>query len=264
MEKQTVLTTPASPTTNKHLIRWVEKMADLCQPERTHWIDGSPEENKWLCDGLVEAGTFTRLPEEKWPGCFYARSSPNDVAVSKTAPSSARSRKTPPPHQQLGRSLRHAQEAQAALPRLHARTHHVRHAVLDGPHRSPMSQIGVQLTDSAYAVVNMRIKARIGTPVYAEIDRDEKRVVPASTPSELRSHPARRMFPGPRTTPNTSSIPRDPRDLVLRFRLRRQRPAGQEVLCPAHCLEHCARRRLDGPSTCSSPASKPSGQRRPH
>ena len=47
MEKQAALTTPAIPTTNKHLIRWVEKMADLCQPSSIHWIDGSAEENKW-------------------------------------------------------------------------------------------------------------------------------------------------------------------------------------------------------------------------
>lgn len=69
-----------APTTNRHLIRWVEKMADLCLPERIHWIDGSVEENMWLCDGLVKAGTFTRLSKERWPGCFYARSSANDVA----------------------------------------------------------------------------------------------------------------------------------------------------------------------------------------
>ena len=70
----------AVPTTNKHLIRWVEKTAELCQPSRIHWLDGSAEENARLCEELVEAGTFQRLDPVKWPGCFYARSSPNDVA----------------------------------------------------------------------------------------------------------------------------------------------------------------------------------------
>ena len=63
---------PASsiPTTNKHLIRWVEKMADLCQPERIRWVDGSQAEYDELCDELVKAGTFTRLNQKLWPGCF--------------------------------------------------------------------------------------------------------------------------------------------------------------------------------------------------
>jgi hypothetical protein len=51
--------TISPPTTNKHLIRWVEKMADLTQPDRIHWIDGSQAEYDFLCDQLVKAGTFT-------------------------------------------------------------------------------------------------------------------------------------------------------------------------------------------------------------
>src|SRR3569623_843274 len=70
----------APATTNKHLIRWVEKMADLCQPANIHWVDGSQEEYDFLCERLVQSGTFIRLDQQKWPGCFYARSSPNDVA----------------------------------------------------------------------------------------------------------------------------------------------------------------------------------------
>ena len=70
----------APPTTNKHLIRWVEKMADLCRPDTIHWVDGSQAEYDCLCDQLVAAGTFTRLNQKIWPGCFYARSAPNDVA----------------------------------------------------------------------------------------------------------------------------------------------------------------------------------------
>ncbi len=69
-----------APTTNKHLIRWVEKMAELTQPDAIHWIDGSQEEYDLLCAKLVDAGTFTRLDPQAWPGCFLARSAPNDVA----------------------------------------------------------------------------------------------------------------------------------------------------------------------------------------
>ena len=70
----------APPTTNKHLIRWVEKMAELTQPDSIHWIDGSQAEYDFLCDQLVKAGTFTKLNQKLWPGCFLARSAPNDVA----------------------------------------------------------------------------------------------------------------------------------------------------------------------------------------
>ena len=68
------------PTTNKHLIRWVEKMADLCRPDSIHWVDGSQAEYDFLCERLIAAGTFIRLNQERWPGCYYARSVPSDVA----------------------------------------------------------------------------------------------------------------------------------------------------------------------------------------
>ena len=67
-------------TTNRHLIRWVEKMAELCRPDSIHWVDGSQAEYDAICDRLVAAGTFVRLNEKQWPGCFYARSVPSDVA----------------------------------------------------------------------------------------------------------------------------------------------------------------------------------------
>jgi phosphoenolpyruvate carboxykinase (GTP) len=65
---------------NTHLIRWVEKMANLTKPASIHWVDGSKEEYDSLCDLLVEGGTFTKLNQDLWPGCYYARSDANDVA----------------------------------------------------------------------------------------------------------------------------------------------------------------------------------------
>ena len=64
----------------KPLIRWVEKMTELCTPHSIHWVDGSKEENTGLCADLVKNGTFIKLNEEFWPGCYYARSDPTDVA----------------------------------------------------------------------------------------------------------------------------------------------------------------------------------------
>ena len=72
---------PAEPlSTNKNLLKWVEKMAALCKPAAIHWVDGSEEENTALCQKLVDGGTFTKLNDKLWPGCFYARSDPSDVA----------------------------------------------------------------------------------------------------------------------------------------------------------------------------------------
>ena len=166
-------------TTNKHLIRWVEKMADLCQPEAIHWIDGSDAENEWLCQRLVDGGTFQRLDAELWPGCYYARSTPNDVArvedrtficsLSKDAAGPTNNWEDPFAMRRKLKTLFRGS--------MRGRTMYVMPFSM-GPVGSPMSQIGVQLTDSAYAVVNMRIMARIGAPVFAEIDKDIKRVVP--------------------------------------------------------------------------------------
>ena len=170
---------PAVPTTNKHLIRWVEKMAELCQPARIHWVDGSQEEYDYLCEGLVKAGTFTRLNQDLWPGCFYARSAPNDVArvEDRTFICSLSKSNAGPTN-----NWEDPFEMRKKLKRLFrgcmaGRTMYVLPFSM-GPIGSPMSQLGVQLTDSAYVVVNMRIMARIGTPVFAEIDKDIKRVVP--------------------------------------------------------------------------------------
>ncbi len=172
-------TTEAPPTTNKHLIRWVEKMADLCQPEHIHWIDGSEAEYNLLCDRLVEAETFTRLNPELWPGCFLARSSPNDVArvEDRTFICSLSRDSAGPTNNWEDPFVMRRRLKQLFRGSMRGRTMYVL-AFSMGPVGSPMSQIGVQLTDSAYAVVNMRIMARIGAPVFAEIDKDLKRVVP--------------------------------------------------------------------------------------
>ncbi|QEE28305.1 phosphoenolpyruvate carboxykinase (GTP) [Terriglobus albidus] len=167
------------PTTNRHLIRWVEKMADLCQPSSIHWVDGSQEEYDRLCEQLVVAGTFQRLDPKLWPGCFYARSSPSDVArvedrtficsLSKDNAGPTNNWEDPFAMRKKLKSLFRGS--------MKGRTMYVLPFSM-GPIGSPFSQIGVQLTDSPYVVVNMRIMARIGKVVFAEIDKDTRRVVP--------------------------------------------------------------------------------------
>ncbi len=166
-------------TTNKHLIRWVEKMADLTQPARIHWVDGSRQEYDWLCDELVASGTFIRLDQTKWPGCFYARSDPRDVArvedrtfICSYAKDTAGPTNNWVDPYEMRRKLKDLFKGS-----MRGRTMYVL-AFSMGPVGSPMARVGVQLTDSPYVVVNMRIMTRIGLPVLAEIDRDVVRVVP--------------------------------------------------------------------------------------
>jgi phosphoenolpyruvate carboxykinase (GTP) len=174
-------TTPSNPPLSKnvHLLRWVSKMSALCQPDRIHWVDGTQKENDRLCREMVAAGTLIRLDQEKWPGCFLARSDASDVARveertficshSKEGAGPTNNWVNPFDMKKKLRTLFHGC--------MRGRTMYVM-AFSMGPMDSPMSQIGVQITDSAYAVVNMRIMARIGRAVFKLIDQSHKRVVP--------------------------------------------------------------------------------------
>ena len=171
--------TTAPLTTNKNLLRWVEKMATLTRPDSIHWVDGSVQEYDALCAGLVNAGTFTKLDETAWPGCFLARSDPSDVArVEDRTFICSLSKDAAGPTNNWLEPFEMRKKLKALFAGcMRGRTLYVLPFSM-GPVGSPLSQIGVQLTDSAYVVVNMRIMARIGAPVFAEIEKAEKRVVP--------------------------------------------------------------------------------------
>ena len=192
-------TSVAKPlTTNKHLIRWVEKMADLTQPAAIHWVDGSQQEYDWLCDELVASGTFTRLNQERWPGCFYARSDPRDVArvEDRTFICSLSKDNAGPTNNWIDPFEMRKKLKGLFNGAMRGRTMYVL-AFSMGPVGSPMSRIGVQLTDSPYVVVNMRIMTRIGLPVLAEIDKGEKRVVPCMHSVGAPLEPGQKDVPWP-------------------------------------------------------------------
>jgi len=190
---------PSVPlATNTHLLRWVEKMRQLTRPAAVHWVDGSQEEYDLLCEQMVANGTLTRLNQELWPGCYYARSDSSDVArieertfvcsLSKDAAGPTNNWVNP---FEMRRKLKQLFNGCMA-----GRTMYVM-AFSMGTVGSPMSQIGVQLTDSPYVVASMRIMARIGLPVLREIDKDIKRVVPCMHSVGMPLAPGQRDVPWP-------------------------------------------------------------------
>jgi len=164
---------------NEHLVKWVDKMADLTKPERIHWVDGSKEEYDTLCDEMVAGGTFIKLNQKLWPGCFYARSDASDVArvEDRTYICSLSKDNAGPTNNWVNPFEMRKKMKDLFNGCMRGRTMYVLPYSM-GPVASQFSQLGVQLTDSPYVVVNMRIMARIGTPVLREIEKDAKRVVP--------------------------------------------------------------------------------------
>jgi phosphoenolpyruvate carboxykinase (GTP) len=171
---------PSVPlSSNKHLLKWVQKIFALAQADAVHWVDGSQEEYDALCKQMIKGGTFIKLNEELWPGCYYARSDPGDVARVEDRTficSLAKDGAGPTNNWANPFEMRHKLK-DLFNGCMRGRTMYVLPFSM-GQIGSPMSQIGVQLTDSPYVVVNMRIMARIGLPVYKEIDINAKRVVP--------------------------------------------------------------------------------------
>ena len=171
---------PSVPlSTNPHLIKWVEKMVELTKPAAIHWVDGSQEENDALCAQMVASGTYIKLNEKLWPGCYYARSDVADVArvEERTYICSLSKDGAGPTNNWVEPFAMRKKLKEIFSGCMAGRTMYVLPYSM-GPLGSPIAQIGVQLTDSPYVVTNMRIMARIGLPVIKEIDQDGKRVVP--------------------------------------------------------------------------------------
>ena len=165
--------TATAPTKNQQLLAWVGEVVALTEPAEVHWCDGSEAEYDQLCQQLVDAGTFTRLNDELRPNSYLARSDPDDVARVED-----RTFICSPTEDEAGpnNNWRDPDEMRETLTDLfrgcmRGRTMYVVPFSM-GPIGAPVAQIGVQLTDSAYVAVSMKLMARMGAQALEALGDD--------------------------------------------------------------------------------------------
>ena len=239
-----------APTKHKDLLAWVQEVAELTQPERVVFADGSEEEAARLSEQLVEAGTFKRLDDHKKPNSYLALSDPSDVArvESRTFICSEREIDAGPTNNWMDPAEMRGIMTDLYRGCMRGRTMYVVPFCM-GPLGAEDPKLGVELTDSEYVVVSMRTMTRMGKAALEKIG-DDGFFVKALHSIGAPLSPARRTCPGPATTPNTSATSPRPARSGATAR------ATAATRCSARSATRCAspRRwrttRAGSPSTC--------------
>jgi phosphoenolpyruvate carboxykinase (GTP) len=157
-------------TANRALLAWVEEQTKLCQPEQVFWCDGSEMEKDFLAAEAVARGILIKLNQEKLPGCYYHRSNPNDVARVEqcTYICTENQEETGPTNNWAPPVEMYAKLHTLCRGAMRGRTMYVV-PYLMGPPGSPLAKVGIELTDSIYVVLSMRIMTRMGNVAYQHL-----------------------------------------------------------------------------------------------
>ena len=160
-------------TTNVKLQNWVDEIAKMTQPDAIRWIEGTEAEKQELLDAMVASGMATKLNEAKHPGCYLFRSDPSDVArvEGRTYIASKSEDDAGPTNNWIDPVELKKTLTELSTGCMHGRTMYVIPFSM-GPVGSPISKIGIEITDSAYVVVNMMIMTRVGNAVLEQLGSD--------------------------------------------------------------------------------------------
>ncbi|MEI8342216.1 MAG: phosphoenolpyruvate carboxykinase (GTP), partial [Verrucomicrobiota bacterium] len=159
--------------TNPLVLSWVEETVKLCEPDQVFWCDGSAEEKEFLLQQAVEQGILTKLNQEKWPGCYYHRSNPNDVArveqltfICTESPDQVGPTNNWAAPKEMYKKLKGLLKGSMKGRVLYVVPY------LMGPPGSPLTKVGIEITDSIYVVLNMRIMSRMGLVAWEQLGEE--------------------------------------------------------------------------------------------